>query len=112
MAWNPERMKTARTKQKLTLKELGVKLDLAWRTLQRYETGGAQPKINRVVEIAAALDTSTSYLVEEVDDPSAVVFLRDLSPDERELIRARRNGDLKTVNRIMHEEAVKQMRRK
>ncbi len=87
-------------------------MDLGWVTLQRYELGKTEPKINRAAEIAKMLGTSTSYLCGEVDDPDAVLLIGDLNPKERELIRAFKNSDFKLLNSIMNEEARKQMLKK
>lgn len=107
VAFQPERMKALRLKRKLSLRKLADMMDLDWVTLQRYERGKIEPKVNRAAEIANILGTSTSYLCGEIDDPDMVLLISDLSQEEREMLLARKRGDLELLSRLAHKEITK-----
>lgn len=107
VAFQPKRMRALRLKRGLTLRRMADQMDLDWVTLQRYELGKIEPKINRAAEIAKLLKASVSYLCGEVDDPDLVLRLNDLPPEEREAILAGRSGDLEAQARRVHKAVTK-----
>jgi transcriptional regulator with XRE-family HTH domain len=86
-----ERMKARRIALNLSLKqitdELGIK---AYQQYYDWEQGKHSPPIKYLDKLAVVLKCSVDYLVGLVDDPLAHLEEADLTDDERELIRRRR----------------------
>lgn len=60
-----ERIKNYRKLAGITQKELGTLSDTSERTIQSYETGKRQPRINQLQKIAPVLNVSVSDLLGE-----------------------------------------------
>lgn len=58
-----ERIKTARSNAGLTQRALAEKSGMATGTVQQYELGKRQPRIEQLQKIADALDVDINYLV-------------------------------------------------
>ena len=58
-----EALKKARKKAGLTQRELAVKIDKGYSTLQKYELGLFEPSFDTMWKIAAALDTTVETLL-------------------------------------------------
>ena len=63
-----ERIKQLRKEKKLTLKELSHKADISISFLSDIENGRSNPSLERLKDIAEALDTTISYLLGETSD--------------------------------------------
>jgi len=63
-----ERIKLLRQKKKMTLRELSEKVGISISFLSDIENNRSNPSLERLKEIAKALDTSVSYLLGE-DNP-------------------------------------------
>ena len=64
----PERLKSAREKRNLTQNELGQKAGLPPSSIAHFETGSRKPSLANLRRIAIALEVTTDYLLERVDD--------------------------------------------
>ncbi len=74
------RIKALRKEKKITLKELAEKADISISFLSDIENGRSNPSLERLEEIAKALNTSISYLLGE-DTPSVDDQLMELLSD-------------------------------
>lgn len=63
-----ERIKTARSNAGLTQRDLAEKSGMATGTVQQYELGKRQPRIEQLQKIADALDVDISYLMNGAND--------------------------------------------
>ena len=63
-----ESFKRIKTKNNLTLKELGQKVGMANNTLSQYETGKREPKLETWNKLAEYFNVPTSYLMGLSDD--------------------------------------------
>ena len=69
-----ERIRKYRIENGMTQKELGKKCGLADSAIRRYELGGANPKIETIQKIAAALGISIYELTEKMPDDTIQFF--------------------------------------
>ena len=63
-----ERLKEERLVANLTTSELSKKLNVATRTIQRWERGDRMPDIDMLILVANALDVTIDYLVGRTND--------------------------------------------
>ena len=63
-----ERLRLLRTEKKLSLRELGEKLNLSFVTIGQYERGERQPDNDILVKLADFFEVSIDYLLGRVDD--------------------------------------------
>lgn len=63
-----ERLRLLRTEKKLSLRELGEKLNLSFVTIGQYERGERQPDNDTLVKLADFFEVSIDYLLGRVDD--------------------------------------------
>ncbi len=83
-----KRIKKVRTEKDLTLREISKKIDISISFLSDIENERSNPSLERLKDIAKALDTPVSYFLEEqppspdpaLDDELNQV-MRDLGPD-------------------------------
>ncbi len=61
-----ENIRRFRKEKKLTQKQLGVYCGIAESAIRRYELGGANPKIETIEKIAAALDVPIRKIKEDI----------------------------------------------
>lgn len=52
------------------MKELGEKINVAESTISGYESESRKPDIDLLKRLASVLDTNSSYLLGETDDPT------------------------------------------
>jgi transcriptional regulator with XRE-family HTH domain len=64
------RIRERRKKVGLTMKELGEKINVAESTISGYESETRKPDIDTLKKLAKVLDTNSSYLLGETDDPT------------------------------------------
>ncbi|NFA43696.1 XRE family transcriptional regulator [Clostridium botulinum] len=69
-----------RKNKKMTLKELGSKVNLSEQAIGQYERGDREPNIETLVKIATALDTSLQQLL-ETNDTSDIDNIRSKTMD-------------------------------
>ena len=60
-----ERLKTARKEAGFTIASLARKLDVDPRTVAGWQSGRSTPTVERLLEIAQALDKPPSYFLEQ-----------------------------------------------
>ncbi len=58
-----ERIKNARIRKKLTQRELAIKINKTFSSVQKYELNIIQPPIDVIFDLATALDVSPAYLM-------------------------------------------------
>lgn len=68
MATFTERLKALRQKNNLTQKELADILGVSQGAYQKWEKGKREPNFENLLKLAAVLNTTTSYLLGEVDE--------------------------------------------
>ena len=68
MTWN--RIRQCRLKRGMTQRKLAKKLFITPQTLLTYEKGKSNLLVDRVEDLAKALDVNPSYLVGWSDDPT------------------------------------------
>ena len=73
-----KRIKLLRKENELTMKQLGEKIMLGESTISMYENEKRTPDFETIKKIAKVLNTTTSYLVGETNDPSPFNKEREL----------------------------------
>lgn len=95
MSLRGDRLRDLRIKNGFTQEELAERLDLGLRQIHRYENGETDPSGDIVARIAKELRVTTDYLLGTSDDPTLDIEEATLSPMERLLILALRQGRLR-----------------
>lgn len=72
-----ERIKELRIQKKLTQTELAGLVSLSYIQVGRYETNKSNPSADVLNRLAAALDTSTDYLMKGTQDEAVAAQLTD-----------------------------------
>ena len=72
-----ERIKELRTGKKLTQSDLATEVGLTYVQIGRYETGKSSPSAEVLQKLAAALDTTTDYLMNGSNDEVVSAQLTD-----------------------------------
>lgn len=65
-----ERLTERRTAKRLSRPKLAEMVDLSEKTIINYESGEREPKTGDLAKLAQALDTTSAYLLGEINDPS------------------------------------------
>lgn len=65
-----KRIERLREKEKITQKDLAVKLGIARTTYSGYENGAREPDLETLKKIADYFEVSTDFLVGRTDDPN------------------------------------------
>lgn len=78
-----ERMKYRREMLGITQRELAAKVGVTHGAIGLYETGKREPDLHTLQRIAAALQTSMSYLLGETDDPEPIRVREEAAHDSR-----------------------------
>jgi transcriptional regulator with XRE-family HTH domain len=65
------RLRSAREMRGLTQSAVARKMDVARRTMSRWEKGETEPSLSEVDSLSRLLRVSTDYLIREVDDDPA-----------------------------------------
>jgi transcriptional regulator with XRE-family HTH domain len=76
-----ENIRNIRKNQKLTLKELGIKISLSEQAIGQYERGEREPNIETLNKIANALEVSLNDLLKDTD----IVNLTEADKELREM---------------------------
>lgn len=97
----PDRLKQSRLKSHLTQEELATKLGTDKKQVSRWESGGAVPHGERLVDISRILNVSVDYLLGVSDEPTIRVRVDNLSIEEMAIISALRRGDSKEAVKII-----------
>ncbi len=66
----PSRLKTLRLQNGVTQKTIAEKIGVAPVSLQRFEYGTLQPKLETVVRLADFFNVSVDYLIGRTDNPN------------------------------------------
>jgi transcriptional regulator with XRE-family HTH domain len=88
------RLKHMREARNLTQEQVGEYVGVSSQQVYRWETEKNDPTGDMIVQLARLLEVTTDYLLGLVDDPTAHITETNLSPMERRLIAALRNGQL------------------
>lgn len=64
-----ERLKSLRISTNMTQNEFAKMFNITKRSLQYYESGDREPKLDKLIEIADYFDVSLDYLVGRSDNP-------------------------------------------
>lgn len=103
-----DRFKELRVQHGYTIEQLAEKLDISSRQIPRYENGDVDPSADILGRMALFFSVTADFLLGLVDDPRASLTEQDLSPMERKLIMAVRQGliveALKTLTTISESE--------
>lgn len=86
------RLRELRRKLGYTQEDLAERLNVNIRQIHRYETGESDPLADVVARMASIFQVSTDYLLGLTDDPTAELTEEDLTPMERKVIMAVRQG--------------------
>lgn len=83
------RVKAARKRCRMTQEELGEQLAVDARSIANWESGYARPRLDRLAKLAAALSTSTEWLLSKeekrVAEGQAPYLVEDTPPTDEEL---------------------------
>lgn len=90
-----DRVKAAREFRGLSQGDLAARTGLHAQQIYKIEVGKSDnPTAETVIAIARALEVSSDYLLGLVEDTKGAIQENDLSPMERRLISAVRNGQI------------------
>jgi transcriptional regulator with XRE-family HTH domain len=96
-----DRLKQIRELRGYTQEQLAETLDMGNRQIWRYENNETDPGGETVAQIAQLLQVSTDFLLGLSDDPVPCLNENELSPTEKNAIRAWRQGDRLAALRII-----------
>lgn len=89
-----DRLKQERERRGLSQQELADRARSSQSQIWKYENGTSDPTGDVLARMARELECSVDYLLGLVDDRQGHVKVKDLSPEESELLAAYRRGDL------------------
>jgi len=89
-----QRLKSVREWRGLSQEDLASRIHVGTQQIWRWENGKTTPNADYIARLARALDTTADYLLGLTDDPQTQLEESDLSPLERRLITAFRQGDI------------------
>lgn len=99
-----QRLREVREKRQFSQQDLADQLGMSVQHISRLENGKYDnPKADTVILIAKVLDVSIDYLLGLTDDPGGSYEGTEISPDERKLLSAYRNGDLRQLMKVASE---------
>lgn len=89
------RIKKLRQQQNLSLKELSNKIDISISFLSDIENNRSKPSLSRLIDIANGLNTSVSFLLDELSEVSYSQKIKALlnNQDFRRIINTLENID-------------------
>lgn len=87
-----DRLKLIRELRGLSQDDLAQRAKMHKQQIYRYEKGESDPTSDTILRIAEALEVSTDYLLGLVSEPTGQYREYELSPMERRLIQAIRDG--------------------
>lgn len=99
----PERLKTVREKEGITMAEASRRLNLSKIGYCRYEYGERTPSIQTVEIIAQCFGTSVDYLTGVTDNPAPdyVIVSKRKAPELYELVKKCMDSDEKQTRRLL-----------
>ena len=77
------RIKELRKKRNITQIRLSIATEVSQETISAYETGKAEPKMDKLVRIADFLNTTTDYLLERTDNDAPLNEVTNNIVDEQ-----------------------------
>ncbi len=77
------KIKELRKKRKITQVRLSIAAEVSQETISAYESGKAEPKMEKLVRIADFLNTTTDYLLGRINDDSPLSDLVNKVADEQ-----------------------------
>lgn len=96
-----ERLRQERERLGLSQHELARRIGTGPNQVSRYETGESEPSTVQLAYLARELSVTTDYLLGLTDGRDFEVLESDLPPHEREFLTALRQGNAKTILRLM-----------
>lgn len=90
-----KRIENLREKEKITQKNLAVKLGIARTTYSGYENGAREPDLETLKKIADYFEVSTDFLVGRTDDPH--MYFSDEYKKLHNMIDLNKPEDIKKV---------------
>lgn len=87
-----DRLRAIREARKLTREDLALRTGVSEKQLYRYENETSDPTADALTRLAVELEVSIDYLVGLVENPTDHLREDELSPMERRLIQAVRQG--------------------
>lgn len=94
MGFQGNRLRQIRETRGITQEALAEKLGVRIQQIWRWESSKTDPAGHFIVKIAESLDISSDYLLGLSDDPAANLTEEELTPMERKLIMAVRQGQI------------------
>lgn len=91
------RLRAVREARGMNQDELASEIGVVYQQVSRWESGKTMPTGATLARLATILNVSVDYLLGLVDLPTGLLMEEGLSPDERRLIQAVRNGQLEEV---------------
>lgn len=92
-----DRLRDIRKSRQLTQEELAKLVGVSGQQIYRYESGENIPNSDVLTRLAQELSVSTDYLLGLVNEPTAHLTEEELSPMERRLLQAVRNGSIREL---------------
>lgn len=84
-----ENLRVIREKRGKTQLNVAVAVNVSQEAISAYESGLAYPKVEKLIELAKYLETSTDYLLGLTDDDTQIKYMHSkLSKQERELLNS------------------------
>jgi transcriptional regulator with XRE-family HTH domain len=96
-----ERLRQARERQGLSQAELARRIGTGVNQIPRYENGQAEPSPMQLKRLARHLEITSDYLLGLADQPNHSLSTPDLTPHERQLLDALRQGELRSFLRLL-----------
>lgn len=89
------RIRERRTHLELSMEDLAAKVGVrSWQTVQQWENGSTAPSRKRMEAVAAALQTTETWLLYgETGSPKVRPLVRHSSPDIAEVVRLMESAD-------------------
>lgn len=87
-----DRLKQIRESRGFSQKDLADRIGISDQQVYRYENGKSDPTADVLMRIAQELEVSADYLIGLVENPTDHLREDELSPMERRLIQAVRQG--------------------
>lgn len=100
-----DRLKRVRESARLTQTELAERVGAGTNQIYRYEKGETDPSAEVLAALAKELGVTADWLLGLTDEPLGGFSDKEMSPRERQLLRAFRSDDFKEMMRIAAQEA-------
>ncbi len=96
-----ERLRQARERRGLSQAELARRIGAGVNQVPRYENGQAEPSPMLLKRLARSLEITSDYLLGLADHPTQPLSIPELTPHERQLVEALRQGQVRNVLRLL-----------